>query len=57
MCILLRSVFNEDIVSFVYHCNDRQLIIMTSLLLCDEWTGFVDEWVVNLWLQYIVGLA
>ena len=28
MCILLHSIFNEDIVSFVYLCNDRQLIIM-----------------------------
>jgi len=41
MCILLCSVFNEDTVSFMYLCNDRELIIMNSRLLCDEQTASV----------------
>ena len=36
MCILLCSIFNEDNVSFMYLCNDRELMIMNSRLLCDE---------------------
>jgi len=36
MCILLCSIFNEDTVSFMYLCNDRELIIMNSRLLYDD---------------------
>ena len=39
---ILCPVYNQDIVSFVYLCNDRQLIIMNSLSInCFCWCRFL----------------